>query len=153
MRRSPAQLDHVVLLLPYRDLVKLPSWISDRFTITSGGKHADGKTENRLILFRDGTYLELIAFIRDDPQKRKGHRWDKDFGIVDYALTTRIDFDFAKLQERLKESGAGITYAEPAERGRVTLEKRHVKWKDTIPQGVEPGVVPSWIHDREHTDG
>ncbi|KAK5122341.1 hypothetical protein LTR85_004252 [Meristemomyces frigidus] len=147
MRKSPALLDHVVLLLPYADLVELPKWVLDRFTITSGGKHSDGKTENRLVLFRDGTYLELIAFIRDDPAKRKGHRWDKDFGIVDYALTTRIDFEYATLQERMKASGSGINYAEPVEGGRMRPDKGEVKWKVTMPQGIEHGAVPFWCHD------
>ncbi|KAK4541426.1 hypothetical protein LTR36_008027 [Oleoguttula mirabilis] len=147
MRKSPAQLDHVVLLLPHQDLVKLPKWLTDRFTVSAGGKHADGKTENRLILFRDGTYVELIAFIKDDPDKRKGHRWDKDFGVVDYALTTRIDFDLAGLQERLKQCGSGISYAEPVEGGRVTPDKKELKWKVTIPQGIAHGTVPFWCHD------
>lgn len=59
--------------------------------IQPGGKHADGRTENRLVVFRDGTYLELIAFIDDAPEKRRGHWWDRAFGVVDYALTTTND--------------------------------------------------------------
>lgn len=51
------------------------SYVQQALTDIAGGKHADGKTENKLILFRDGTYLELIAFVNDDPEKRKGHWW------------------------------------------------------------------------------
>lgn len=68
-------LDHVVLLLPCKELTELPAWVTENFTVSEGGQHADKKTENRLVLFRDGTYLELIAFINDDPDKRKGHYW------------------------------------------------------------------------------
>lgn len=71
------QLDHVVLLVPYEDVVNPPSWVTDNFIINPGGTHADGKTENKLVLFADGTYLELIAFINDDAEKRRGHWWDK----------------------------------------------------------------------------
>lgn len=35
------------------------------------------------MLFRDGTYLELIAFVNDDPQKRKGHYWSVALSTVD----------------------------------------------------------------------
>lgn len=70
-----AQLDHVVMLLPYELITKPPAWITDNFVVSPGGTHADGKTENRLVLFQDGTYLELIAFVNDDPDKRKGHWW------------------------------------------------------------------------------
>lgn len=47
----------------------------DAFTISPGGRHADNRTENRLVIFADGSYLELIAFINDDPEKREGHWW------------------------------------------------------------------------------
>ena len=72
---AKAALDHVVLLLPYKTLNDLPSWVTSNFKVSEGGQHADEKTVNRLVLFRDGTYLELIAFVNDDPQKRKGHWW------------------------------------------------------------------------------
>lgn len=70
-----AELDHVIMLLPYELVVKPPSWLTDHFVVSPGGVHADGKTENRLVLFQDGSYLELIAFIDDDPEKRRGHWW------------------------------------------------------------------------------
>jgi hypothetical protein len=36
-------------------------------------RHGDNKTENKLIIFADGSYIELIAFIDDDPKLRDGH--------------------------------------------------------------------------------
>lgn len=112
-----------------------------------GGRHADGKTENRLVLFRDGSYLELIAFIRDDPEKRKGHFWDMPFGIVDFALTTREPLDHSALQERLKASGSGVSYATPKEGGRVTADGQELKWKVTFPEGIRRGAVPFFCQD------
>lgn len=141
------QLDHVIILLPYEDIVNPPRWVTNNFTVSPGGKHADNKTENRLILFADGTYIELIAFINDDPAKRKGHWWDKPFGIVDFALTTQKPFDYAALQERLKASNSDVSYAEPKEGGRRRPDGQELKWKVTFPLGAERGEVPFWCHD------
>ena len=76
------QFDHAVLLLPYRAVMTLPEWITDNFIVSSRDYHTDGKTVHRLIVFKDGCYLELLAFIRDDPVRAAGHGWDQDFGVV-----------------------------------------------------------------------
>lgn len=45
---------------------------------------------SKLIVFQDGSYLELIAFIDDDPKHRVGHWWgDKGWGIIDFAFTLK----------------------------------------------------------------
>lgn len=106
-----------------------------------------GETENRLVLFRDGTYLELIAFVNDDPEKRRRHWWDKPFGVVDFALTTKEDFDHQALNERLKHSGTGISYDEPREGGRKRPDGTELRWKVTFPKDIERGAVPFWCHD------
>jgi hypothetical protein len=144
---TSVQLDHVVALLPYKDILDPPEWIRKNFIVSPGGRHADGKTENRLILFRDGTYLELIAFVNDDPDKRKGHFWDRSFGIVDYALTTSETYDFDPLQARLKRSGAGIEYTKPQTGGRARPDGVELKWEVTFPIGASRGEVPFWCHD------
>ncbi|EME48620.1 hypothetical protein DOTSEDRAFT_141842 [Dothistroma septosporum NZE10] len=144
------QLDHVVLLLPYRDVVNPPSWIADNFTISPGGTHADGKTENKLILFADGTYLELIAFINDDPEKRRGHWWDKPYGAVDYALTTTADQSFGALSsimDRLSHTDTGVSYTNPQEGGRLKPDGAELKWRVTFPSGTSRGTVPFFCHD------
>ncbi|KAK5173800.1 uncharacterized protein LTR77_002481 [Saxophila tyrrhenica] len=139
-------LDHVILLLPYAMLSDPPSWLTDNFTISPGGQHADGKTENRLVLFRDGTYLELIAFINDDPEKRKGHWWDKPYGVVDYAFTTS-NLDYDGITSRLSKSGTAISYEKPRAGGRVTPDGKELKWEVTFPTGVERGNIPFFCTD------
>ena len=62
-----------------------------------------------------------MAFIRDDPVKAAGYGWDKDFGVVDFALTTRLPFDHADLRDRLQQSGTNISYADPTDGGRTLL--------------------------------
>lgn len=139
--------DHIVLLVPYSYLHHPPNWINDNFTLSPGGVHGDGKTENRLVLFRDGTYLELIAFVNDDPEHRRGHWWDKPFGVVDFALTSTTDsVDYAAINARLQSSGTGVSYGQPKEGGRSTGGKQ-LKWKVGIPQGVERGNVPFFCED------
>ncbi|KAK0936883.1 hypothetical protein LTR29_011562 [Friedmanniomyces endolithicus] len=149
MSTHTTQLDHVILLVPYKHLHAPPPWITSNFTLSPGGVHADAKTGNRLVLFADGTYLELIAFIDDDPSKRKGHWWDKPFGIVDFALTTPKDqkFDSAALGQRLERSGSGVRYAEPVAGGRRREDGVEVKWEVTFPVGAERGEVPFWCQD------
>jgi hypothetical protein len=145
-KKTQYSLDHVVVLLPYDYLENPPSWIKDNFTISPGGRHGDNKTENRLILFRDGTYLELIAFINDDPEKRKGHWWDKPYGVVDYALCT-TDFDFEELVSRLKATDTGITYNPPKPGGRARPDGVQLKWEVTFANNIERGYVPFFCTD------
>ena len=140
-------LDHVVLLLPYADIVNPPEWITSRFTVSGGGRHSDNKTENKLVLFRDGTYLELIAFIDDDPENRRGHYWDKPYGVVDYALTSSQTIDYEGLQGRLEDSSTGISYAKPKAGGRTTPDGQELEWEVTFPGGVGRGNVPFFCTD------
>ncbi|KAI1326833.1 hypothetical protein F5Y16DRAFT_373551 [Xylariaceae sp. FL0255] len=140
------QLDHVVVLVPYDTLIHPPAWITSNFTLSPGGRHADNKTENRLVLFQDGTYLEFIAFINDDPEKRKGHWWDKPYGVVDFALTAKKGIDHESLRTRLEKSGTGVSYSEPQNGGRVT-DGKDIKWRVTFPQGAERGSVPFFCED------
>lgn len=125
-----AQLDHVVLLLPYKDILEPPAWLTDNFIISEGGRHADNKTENRLVLFADGSYLELIAFINDDPENRDGHWWDKPFGVVDFALTTTDESfgELAGIKSRLSKTGTDISYTEPKDGGRVKPDGTNLQW-------------------------
>ena len=139
-------LDHVILLLPYAMLSSPPSWLTDSLTISPGGQHADKKTENRLVLFKDGTYLELIAFINDDPEKRRGHWWDKPYGVVDYAFTTST-LDYDGIVKRLKGSGTNVSYNKPQAGGRLTPDGKELKWEVTFPTGIERGNVPFFCTD------
>jgi hypothetical protein len=151
-------LDHIIILLPYASLVNPPSWLTENFTITPGGKHGDGKTENKLICFRDGTYIELIAFIDDDPKKRLGHWWDKEFGIVDFSFA-HSDGDatvhFSELEERLKslDWGGGsieVAYEDPQTGARMRPDEQEIKWQVTFPvvtTGYQRGELPFFTHD------
>ena len=166
------QIDHLVILLPYSQLVSPPSWLTTNFTISPGGVHSDGRTENKLILFQDGTYIELIAFINDDPARKEGHRWGKkQFGLIDFALTARPTSEeedtaaahYGALAQRLSAAGSpgtalGIRYLEPITGGRKNPGGTELQWKVTFPtletqvtQGTYAssvtGAVPFLCHD------
>lgn len=151
-------VDHIIILLPYATLVNPPSWITENFTVTPGGRHSDGKTENKLICFRDGTYIELIAFINDDPKKREGHWWDKEFGIVDFAFTHSHGdamVHYSELKDRLKkldlgEGAVGVEYEKPEAGARIRPDGIEIKWEVTFPvvtTGYQRGEVPFFTHD------
>ena len=146
-------LDHIIILVPYKDLAEPPQWLTKNFTITPGGRHADGKTENRLICFQDGSYIEWIAFIDDNPELRKGHHWDKPFGIVDFAFTTAdgANKNFADLQTRLRATkGCDVRYEEPKQGGRKREDGVELQWQVTFPNttnGYQRGELPFFCHD------
>jgi catechol 2,3-dioxygenase-like lactoylglutathione lyase family enzyme len=54
------KLDHVILAVD--DLRQATVTFQDLgFTVTAGGEHSGGTTHNALVIFKDGTYLELLA--------------------------------------------------------------------------------------------
>jgi hypothetical protein len=116
--QPPISLDHIIFLVP--NLTSLPPSFSKHFTLTPGGKHADGVTENILIPLRSGIYIELIAFTSAaDPASRASHWWGgKPPGWIDWALTSadardveaataRAQTGTASSQGRQKSGGGG----------------------------------------------
>lgn len=155
-----AHLDHIIVLVHYAQLADPPAWITKNFTISPGGRHADGKTENRLICFRDGSYVELIAFVNDDPENREGHVWGKkQFGIIDFAFTHENGDAatlFSELKERLErleppKDAVKVEYEAPIPGGRKRPDGQGVKWTVTDPvvtTGYQRGELPFFCHDK-----
>ncbi|GAA5916967.1 hypothetical protein JCM6882_005073 [Rhodosporidiobolus microsporus] len=133
---APA-LDHLIVLVPHELLDALPSSLSSAFTITPGGQHADGLTENKLIIFRDGVYIELIAFVPG--AERKGHWWGaKRNGLMDFALTSPS-----------LASSFPAAYDPPQAGGRHRPDGQKVDWFVTFPKAAyERGVVPFFCHEQ-----
>ena len=152
-------LDHIVILVPHASLQRPPPWLTKGFTITPGGSHTDNKTENKLICFRDGSYIELIAFVNDDPKNRKGHMWGrKNFGIVDFAFThedgNAVEH-WRELQERLAkleftDVEVRVDYQRPVAGGRTRPDGKKVEWNVTFPvvsTGYQRGELPFFCYD------
>jgi hypothetical protein len=129
------QLDHVVLVT--RDL---NSAIADHrrrgFTVTPGGEHADGATHNALITFRDGSYLEIVAF--RDLGRSLTHRWWKiaadGGGLADFALLSDdLAADSAALADLVKTP--------PKDGGRIRPDGVELKWRTAVLKAPLPFVI------------
>ncbi|MFI0369333.1 VOC family protein [Actinomadura sp. 1N219] len=82
--------DHVIVLV--RDIeTAVRSFEDAGFQVTRRDDEGAHIAEHRLVCFADGSYLELYAFHRDDPEAAK-HRWFKydeaGEGLADYSVTT-----------------------------------------------------------------
>lgn len=144
------KIDHIIVGLPYAELQNPPEWLTKHFTLTPGGRHADNKTENKLIVFRDGSYIELIAFINDDPEKKKGHWWgEHGSGFIDWAFTSSNVDDITTIRHQIQDANVGIDarYDEPRSGGRHKPDGVEIQWKVTFPENVRRGEVPFWCHD------
>lgn len=162
------KLDHIVLLVPHSVLTSLPSWLTGALTVIPGGKHAGGVTENQLVLFQDGVYLEIIAFVgghgsdEEDERLRKAHRWgtQPEGHWVDWAISldaptqTENDEEFTRIQKQVAESGSGLGYQDLVLGGRTTPDGVVLKWATASPvastnkKPVYGGLLPFWCIDR-----
>ena len=107
------QLDHLVILV--EDLERaIDDYGTLGFNVAPGGEHSDGATHNALIAFRDGTYLELIAFKRQAPEHRWWRHTAQGEGLIDFAL---LPNDTAEVIAAAKERGLQIDG--PTDGGRV----------------------------------
>lgn len=155
-------LDHIVILVPHNLLLNLPPWLDDAFTILKGGKHADGVTENKLILFQDGVYIELIAFVPGKEQERQTHKWGhrRQGHIIDWANTLLAnEEDLTTIRSRVEAAGAGVKFSDPEDGGRVRPDGKELKWVTSAPVIYDDGSssklndfvggeAPFWCLDR-----
>ena len=150
-------LDHVVILVSPSTLQDLPSKLTDSFTVASGGKHTNGITSNKLILFQDGVYIELIAFADDaDPGERKKHPWGllREGQIIDWGYTLlSTTSDIEPIRQRVRDADAGITYGEPQPMGRTRPDGVELEWvifsaRHDSGEPTRPGRLPFWCLDQ-----
>ncbi|PHH69772.1 hypothetical protein CDD80_6507 [Ophiocordyceps camponoti-rufipedis] len=141
-------LDHVVVLVTHDTLRSLEDRLKASLLVSPGGTHADGLTENKLIVLDDGSYIELIAFIDGiDPDRRRAHRWGlvPENTAIDWAYTLPHESDFAGVQRRLGAAGVAYSHAEPG--GRTLADGTDIKWAVAFPRDG-PGRLPFWCLDR-----
>ncbi|KAH8684709.1 glyoxalase-like domain-containing protein [Tricladium varicosporioides] len=154
-------LDHIIVLVSPEFLASPPTWLTKNFTLTPGGRHADGITENKLICFGDGAYIELIAFVSPppSPDSRKNHWWGAktENSIIDFAFTSHDSStageNWSSVQKRIKDNALkGIGYQRPVKGGRKRPDGVQVDWEVTFPvvapdSGYERGELPFFCHD------
>ncbi|XWW99115.1 hypothetical protein V2A60_007123 [Cordyceps javanica] len=151
-------LDHIVVLVDHHTLSGIDERLKGLFTVAPGGRHADGLTRNRLILFQDGTYIELIAFVDTaDPEARKKHRWGSpplgEGTVVDWACSLREERQFAQIRRRVTDAQAGFSYGDLTPGGRERPDGTVLRWATGSAANADgtpafPGTLPFWCLDR-----
>jgi catechol 2,3-dioxygenase-like lactoylglutathione lyase family enzyme len=133
-------IDHVVIVVNELESA-ITSFSRAGFTVVRGGKHPIG-THNALIAFADGSYFELIAFLKPNT----GHPWhtalDKGGGIIDFCMRTD---NLAADVESMRRAGAKIGDPSPLTRDRP--DGYRLSWVLAIPEPPFNGQVPFLIKD------
>ncbi|KIY48253.1 hypothetical protein FISHEDRAFT_73821 [Fistulina hepatica ATCC 64428] len=156
-------LDHMVYMgLPGKLNQTIKKFQELGFRVIPGGTHADGLTENALVVLRDGVYIELICFTRPaedyppgspDRARREGHRWaSKSPGWIDFAFLgngvmsppeNRIS---STINERAARDGSGVSYLDEVPGGRTRADGKVLKWLITAPSSM-PTPLPFFCGD------
>lgn len=154
-------IDHIVILVSHTTLLALPDILGNTFTVVIGGSHADGLTHNNLILFQDGSYIEVIAFFDGiDPERRAAHRWGSrpENTVIDWAYTLPQGADFKAVQERVAAAQAVYVYEDPVDGGRTRPDGAVLKWAVAAARDrrrdarVDAGKLPFWCLDHTPRD-
>ena len=116
------------------------------FTTVYGGTHAGGQTHNRLIVFEDGSYIELMA--PTDPAALSGptgeaggfmHLLRTGEGFVGYALHSE-ELDGAVHAMR----GSGVEVSHPDAGSRIRPDGQAIDWR----MAAMPGTMsPMFMTD------
>src|ERR1700735_3487224 len=138
-------IDHVAIVV--NDLESaIASYTRAGFTGARGGNNPIG-THNALIAFADGSYLELIAFLKPST----GHPWqialEKGSGVVDFCMATD---DLAAEVESMRRAGARFGKPYPLTRDRP--DGYHLSWMLETPEPPFNGQVPFLIKDETPRD-
>lgn len=135
------RIDHIVILVRELDHA-IETYRELGFQVVPGGEHPGG-THNALVAFRDGSYLELIAF--QEPEQPSEHRWHRFLaggGLVDFALG--VD-DLAAELEQIR--ARGLDYQGPVPGARRRPDGEQVSWRLGQPVGDRTGEMPFLIDD------
>jgi len=138
-------IDHLVIVVPDLEPA-VQSYTGLGFTVVRGGKHPIG-TENALIAFADGAYLELLAFVVPDPP----HPWfaalAKGGGLVDFCLRTD---DLGAEIGRFRQ--AGVELSDPMRLTRERPDGYQLGWLLSFPPADRAGALPFLIDDETPRD-
>jgi hypothetical protein len=153
---TSTQQDHVIILLDTPSFQDLPAWLTDNFTVTPGGYHDGSPSRNKLVIFADGSYLEIFNWYDtppslDDETLQTRFWWPKAPGLVDFAITDTThsaEETIATVNKRLsegpeKDAGLGVKFGKPIAGGRKNADDVIIEWKVTRPELSNGDKTPS----------
>ena len=116
-------LDHVVIAVSELEAA-MADYRALGFTVVAGGSHPGRTSHNALVVFADGSYLELIAWKSPNPAER----WCVEFGkhgegLMDFAL---LPDDVAGVIASARARGLHLNG--PIEGGRKRPDGAELKW-------------------------
>jgi hypothetical protein len=136
------QLDHIIILVP--SLETALAYNSAGFAVAPGGQHADGLTENALIVLTDGVYIELITFSTSTTSAQRTRHWwgTKGDGLIDWSIAESAG------RNLIEEIGENEAYGLPVQGGRRTPDGKELKWDVVFPNKGERGRLPFFCSDK-----
>ena len=138
-RQTGFMLDHIVIAVADLDQA-IADYRKLGFTVHPGGVHHGGVSHNALVVFADGSYFELIAWLKPAPEVR----WWKLLssageGFVDFALCPEnTGRDAAVARER------GLEIDGPIDGGRLRPDGVRLDWQIVRPRTND---LPFWCGD------
>jgi catechol 2,3-dioxygenase-like lactoylglutathione lyase family enzyme len=138
--------DHAIILV--HDLEKATSdYRALGFNVFFGGEHVGGKTHNALIVFQDGTYLELLAptdpalLENIDPNDRANFlfMFARGEGFGGYAMCAS---DLQAEVDRMQARGLSVNLRPP--NGRARPDGQQLRWRSAMFEGT---MTPFFIQD------
>ncbi|MDP2625386.1 MAG: VOC family protein, partial [Candidatus Rokubacteria bacterium] len=134
-------IDHIVIAV--RDLgAAVAGYRALGFTVVPGGRHP-AATENALIAFADGAYVELLAFWEPGADHRWWQPLQRGGGLVDFCLQTDdLGGDMAAFRR------AGVALEDRGQGARARPDGYQVRWILSVPPRSERGVAPFLIEDQ-----
>jgi hypothetical protein len=155
------RLDHIVISVTNLQTA-MRDFLEADFRLLYGGKHADGITENALILFADGSYLELIALTAGHSRAESNFKQllrERGEGFTGYALySDDLANDLNAMDVR------GITISPIRSGGRARPDGVVLQWRiGLLDNAMSPFViqdisprdwrVPAFGEDVMHENG
>lgn len=117
-------LDHVVIAVSDLEIA-MADYRALGFTVVAGGSHPGRTSHNALVVFADGSYLELIAWKSPNPAERwcveHGKHGD---GLMDFAL---LPDDTAAVIAAAR--ARGLVLNGPVDGGRKRPDGAELKWQ------------------------
>ena len=134
-------IDHIVIAVKSLERA-VETYRGLGFTVVEGGRHPYG-SQNALIGFADGSYIELLGFYEESP----AHPWwdllhRRGGGFIDFCMATDdIRADLAQLRAQ------GAQCGDLVEGGRARPDGFQVKWINNKVSGADQGLIPFIIED------